>query len=312
MSPGKNAFFFSRQEWALIGVTMIWGTTFLIVSKTLTVTGPLFFVGLRFAFATLSVFLISPRTMLGLTRRELFAGLAIGVAIFIGYAFQTVGLQTISSSKSAFIFAFYIPMVPLLQWLFMRRRPTAMQWVGVVLALAGLVMITSPEQTGAGMGKGEILTLVGTIGTAVEILLIGHFAGSVNLQRVTVVQLMLTSVLSFSCMGPMGESVPSFSWLLAASAFGIGLSTAIIQIGMNWAQKTVSPTRATIIYAGEPVWAGIWGKLAGEFMPPAAILGGALVVLGVLVSELRIKFAYGKRGAPRANDGECSENGNAP
>ncbi len=58
---------------------------------------------------------------------------------------------------------------------------------------------------------------------------------------------------------------------------------------MNWAQRSVSPTRATVIYAGEPVWAGIVGRLAGERLPGVALLGGALIVIGVVVSELRVR-----------------------
>jgi drug/metabolite transporter (DMT)-like permease len=56
---------------------------------------------------------------------------------------------------------------------------------------------------------------------------------------------------------------------------------------MNWAQQSVSPTRATVIYAGEPVWGGIVGRLAGDRLPGLALAGAALIVAGVLVSELR-------------------------
>ena len=56
---------------------------------------------------------------------------------------------------------------------------------------------------------------------------------------------------------------------------------------MNWAQRHVSPTKATIIYSGEPVWGGIVGRLAGDRMPWTTIVGALLVVAGVLVSELR-------------------------
>jgi drug/metabolite transporter (DMT)-like permease len=55
---------------------------------------------------------------------------------------------------------------------------------------------------------------------------------------------------------------------------------------MNWAQRSVSPTKATVIYAGEPVWGGIVGRLAGDRLPAAALAGAALIVAGVLVSEL--------------------------
>ena len=58
---------------------------------------------------------------------------------------------------------------------------------------------------------------------------------------------------------------------------------------MNWAQKSVSPTRATLIYAGEPVWAGIVGRIAGERLPGVALLGGLLIVVAVIVSELKIR-----------------------
>jgi drug/metabolite transporter (DMT)-like permease len=65
--------------------------------------------------------------------------------------------------------------------------------------------------------------------------------------------------------------------------------SAVIQVAMNWAQKSVSPTRATLIYAGEPVWAGIVGRLAGERLPGVALLGGLLIVIAVVVSELKVR-----------------------
>ena len=70
----------------------------------------------------------------------------------------------------------------------------------------------------------------------------------------------------------------------------MGLASALIQFVMNWAQSMVDPSRAAIIYAGEPVWAGLIGRIAGERLPLLALFGGLLVVLGVLVSELKLKI----------------------
>lgn len=61
----------------------------------------------------------------GLTLYELKAGGLIGLAIMFGYSMQTVGLQTITSSQSAFITAMYVPIVPLLQWLVLGRFPAS-------------------------------------------------------------------------------------------------------------------------------------------------------------------------------------------
>jgi drug/metabolite transporter (DMT)-like permease len=224
-----------------------------------------------------------------LTWYELKAGVFIGVAIMFGYGLQTVGLQTISSSQSAFITAMYVPMVPLLQWLVLGRFPGVMAWVGVLLAFSGLMLLAAPSSSDMTLSMGEILTLIGTLGMAAEIILIGAYAGKVNVKRVTVVQLATASVASFLMMVPTGESVPPYSSYLLYSAIGLGLASAIIQVTMNWAQRSVSPTRATVIYAGEPVWAGLVGRIAGERLPAVALLGCALIVLGVLVSELRIR-----------------------
>ncbi|SCX39493.1 EamA-like transporter family protein [Kosakonia sacchari] len=90
-------------------------------------------------------------------------------------------------------------------------------------------------------------------------------------------------------MVPAGETIPSLTTGLLLVALGLGIFSAIIQVVMNWAQRSVSPTRATVIYTGEPVWAGIFGRIAGERLPLLALLGGALIVLGVLVSELKLK-----------------------
>ncbi len=288
----------SRQEVALIVVTMVWGGTFLAVQHALAVSGPLFFVGLRFAIATACTLALSVGVLRGLTARELLAGSAIGMAIFLGYSLQTIGLQTISSSKSAFITALYVPMVPLLQWAVLRRPPQLMSWIGIALAFAGLILLAGPQAGTPTLGMGEMLTLCGALAIAAEIILIGRVADAVDARRVTVVQLAVASLLAFACMPATGEGLPAFSWTLVALAGGLGAASALIQLTMNWAQKAVSPTKATLIYAGEPVWAGIVGRLAGERLPLLAVLGAALIVRGVIASELKPR-----RRRPAGDDG---------
>src|SRR4051812_16645900 len=99
-APSTRKAFFSTQEWALIGVTFLWGATFLIVHIAVGYSGPLFFVGVRFVSAGLLTMIAFRRVLPGLTKAELLAGTAIGVTIFLGYALQTYGLQTIISSTS--------------------------------------------------------------------------------------------------------------------------------------------------------------------------------------------------------------------
>ncbi|HDS1153487.1 TPA: DMT family transporter [Pluralibacter gergoviae] len=286
------------QEALLILITLFWGGTFLAVQYAVTMSGPLFFVGLRFATATLALGLLSWRKMAGLTLAEFRAGVAIGVSIALGYSLQTWGLQSISSSKSAFITAMYVPLVPLLQWVCLRRLPGLMSWLGIALAFGGLILLAGPQGNTLTPGTGELLTLAAALATAAEIILIGAWAGNVDVRRVTVVQLGTASLIAFTLMGPAGESVPVFTPGLLTVAVGLGVFSAIIQLTMNWAQRSISPTRATVIYTGEPVWAGVFGRIAGERLPGLALLGAMLIVAGVLVSELKLKRKKAPQAAP--------------
>lgn len=279
----------SRQELVLIFITMVWGGTFLVVHRAMAHSGPFFFVGLRFATASLLLAFFFRRYLKQVTWLEIKAGALIGLSIAGGYGLQTWGMQTISSSQSAFITALYVPVVPLLQWLFLRRPPGLMAWLGILLAFTGLVLVAGPQDGSLTLNAGEIATLLSTLAIAAEIILISRYAGQVDVRRVTLIQLMVASACAFVLMIPNGESVPAMSTPLLLSALGLGAASALIQVTMNWAQRSVSPTRATVIYAGEPVWAGVVGRFAGERLPAAALLGAALIVCGVIVSELRIR-----------------------
>ncbi|MBE5250717.1 DMT family transporter [Mixta mediterraneensis] len=279
----------SRQEMILILITMIWGGTFLVVHRAVQYSGPFFFVGLRFATAALLLAFFFRRYLAAMTLTEIKAGSLIGVAIAGGYGLQTWGMQTISSSQSAFLTALYVPVVPLLQWLFLRRPPGLMAWLGILLAFSGLMLVAGPQEGRISLNAGEIATLLSTLAIAAEIILISRYAGKVDIRRVTLIQLAVASLCAFCFMVPNGESIPTLSLPLLFSALGLGAASALIQVTMNWAQRSVSPTRATVIYAGEPVWAGVVGRVAGERLPAAALLGGALIVCGVIVSELRFK-----------------------
>nr|WP_235491865.1 DMT family transporter [Paracidovorax avenae] len=247
----SHRIFLRRQEVALLLITMVWGTAFLVIHIGLAHSGPLFFVGLRFAVAGAVCLLVFRGCMRHLTWLEVRGGCAIGVAIFLGYSLQTYGLTFITISQSAFITALYVPAVPLFQWLVMRSAPHPMAWIGVALALSGLLLLSGVDPLDTlVLGTGELLTLLGALAIAAEIVLIGKYAGRVDPRRVTVVQLVATSVLAFAAMPAANEEIPAFSW--------VGLA-----------------------------WGAAIGRLVGERLPPLALFGGMLVVLAVLVSEWR-------------------------
>ena len=92
--------------------------------------------------------------------------------IAAGYGTQTIGLQTIPSSESAFLTALYVPLVPILMWLIFRKTPHIMTWVGAALAFAGLVLLTGNGFEQISLSFGQLLTILGAFAIALEIILL--------------------------------------------------------------------------------------------------------------------------------------------
>lgn len=280
-SPGRS------PEWLLVFVTMVWGATFLVIQTGLHHGGPHAFLALRFSTAVAAIALLAPRALRGATREEWRAGIAIGAMLWLGFALQTIGLQTIESAKSAFLTALYVPAVPLLAFFVLKQRPHLGAWVGIALAFSGLVLLAAPKDFALTMGSGEALTVVCALVTAAEILMIAHVAKGCDPKRLAVIQLATAALLAVGAMGVTGEPLPHGSPVFYACAAGLGLASAFIQVSINWAQKHVPPERATVIFTLEPVWAALIGALAGERFGLWGYVGAGLILAGLFASELR-------------------------
>lgn len=286
----------SLQEIALAIVTMFWGGTYYVLHLAMESCGPCFFVAVRFLIAAFFVMLMTGRScLMGMTRREIVNGSLIGLALSAGYMLQSAGLETIPSSRSAFLTALYVPLVPLLQWLVQRKPPSVMSWVGICFAFVGLIFLAGPQKDGLHFSTGDIYTLVGTIAFAFEILLISMFAVGTNSKRITLVQLLFGAVVAFAGMLLTGEHLPSFHAPWVWCAIAMGLLSACVQLVMNWAQKSVPATKATMIYSTEPIWGGLIGRLMGEPLGPTTLLGAGCIVAGVIFSELRPRWPHFRR-----------------
>ena len=149
------------------------------------------------------------------------AGGAVGLAIVAGYGGQTIGLQHITSSESAFLTALYVPAVPLLQWLVLRRAPRhdlGRRGAG----LHGPDAADRQQPASISFSYGQLITIAGAVAIAAEILLISHYARSVDLRRVTVLQLAVASIAAFALMPLAGETeIPPFSWTLTGLAVAL-------------------------------------------------------------------------------------------
>jgi len=271
----------------LMFMTLLWGGTFLVTRTALHFVGPYAFVGLRFGVAAVVVALVVRPHPAGFQRRELVGGAVVGLVLYFGYGLQAVGLKTVASGESAFLTALYVPMVPLLEFVLFRRRPGAVALAGLGLAFAGLVLVSGVRFGDFSLGRGQWLTLGGAFAAAVEIVMISRSSRLTDPRRIALVQLVTVAVLSLGTEVLRGGVVVSFDWFPVLAVLGMGLVTAFIMVAQNWAQRSVPANRATLIYAMEPVWAGLIGAGFGEVFGVGQVVGGAMIIGSVVLSQWR-------------------------
>lgn len=293
--------FVIAPEWALVVVCALWGTSFYLLSVSLRDISPGLLVALRFSFGALLMGLILRSKLLTIRTKDMIAGFATGTFIFFGYFLQTVGLQTIPSSISAFLTALYVPFVPLLQFILLRKKPGWIVGGCILLAFCGMALIIDPTKLSFDGSFGEWITVLSAVSCALEIIILGHFAGLCDPKVFCFTQLVSVSIWSWLFCG-FFETIrftPTPSLIICLS-----ILTAMIvfnQFAMNWGQKFVPPARAALIYTLEPVFAGIVGFIVGERLSTMALLGALLVVGSVLCSNWLPRYLKDKRIASNAS-----------
>lgn len=276
-------------ELSLVGAAAIWGFTFPLVKDALNVVDPFEFLAIRFAIATVVLTLIWPRAARDALRKGLRGGLIAGALLAVGHAFQTAGLELTRSTNAGFITGLYVVFTPLIAWIFLRRRVSALVVLGVVLTTAGLAFM-SLRVTGDGVSinTGDLLVLGCAVAYGGQIVAVGRYAPESDARVLLIQQIAITAVLMALLVPTQPVHAPTggvvwnalLATALGSSVFGIGVQT--------WAQKRVSPTRAAVIYAAEAPFAALFAHiLADERLPARAWAGAALILTGMLIVAVR-------------------------
>src|SRR5580704_10527878 len=157
-----------RAELALAGITIIWGTTFVIVKSALADVSTFVFLALRFSLAAIVLAIIYRKAV---RRAALGPGLLAGGLLFTAYVFQTLGLALTTPSKSAFLTGLSIPLVPLASSLVYRNKPRLVEAVGILVATFGMILMTFPGVATMpfAISRGDLLSFLCAVTFALHI-----------------------------------------------------------------------------------------------------------------------------------------------
>jgi len=270
----------------LLFVTLVWGTTFPILkSLSLDLSG-VEISAVRFLLAAVCMLPFALRA----PRRTWRDGSLLGLVALVSYVTQAWGLQHISSNRSAFITGLNVLMVPFLGLLFGSR----ISWWVVGTAIVACSGIGLMSWEGGSDLAGDAATLVCAVSYAVYVVLLSQRTQRHDSRQLAATQIILMAVLAAAWIGASAFSAPALATLPArvgkhgwALAYLGVVATAAMLVIQARAQRHVPADKAAVIYAMEPVFAALfaWGLL-GEFMGWRGIVGGAMVVLAMIASEI--------------------------
>lgn len=282
-----------KAELLLLGICIVWGASFVVVKGALADASPLVFLAIRFTLAGLVCALVLRVRPRGLSAPALGAGGILGLFLLGGYVLQVHGLLHTTPSKSAFITAFSVVLVPFLGALGGVRLRAA-NVAAALAGITGLYVLLAPSRLAA-VNRGDLLTLAASVSFGCYIVWVGRYAERFSFRELVPIQILVVGLGSAIAL-PF-DAHPRLDWTLGftvAIAITALLSTALAFSVQNWAQRYTPPAHTALILSLEPVFTVLTSRwFMGERLGGRMIAGSALMLAGVLVSEL-----WGGRPAP--------------
>ena len=275
--------------------TFIWGTTFIAQDTGMDNIGPFTFNAVRFFVGFLAIIPLMVLFELKNFKSEfkldkktfIIYSLLIGISLFLGSALQQVALLYTDVANAAFFTIFYVPMVPIIIFLFGKISIHWSIWPSVILCLIGGYLLTNFYDATIRLGDG--LVILGALFWSTHIIFVGIIVKKYNLPlTIGAVQTLIVSIFSFG-VGLVYEEfilvniLKELDSILYAGILSGGLAF-VLQI---YAQKNISPAPAAIIFSLEGVFATIaaWFLLS-QILDINNLLGCFFILCGVLLSQL--------------------------
>jgi drug/metabolite transporter (DMT)-like permease len=269
---------------ALVGVTAIWGVTFVQVQDALALY-PLFaFLAVRFAISALVLAPFAWGSIRELPRGGVIAGLGVGVLLAAAYGLQTAGLELTTVASTGFITGLYVVFTPLIAfWLFGTRVPRA-AWVGVGFAVVGLLLINGVP---GGSTLGNALVLGNAVAQSFQIASMERFAPRYDPRALTFLQ-MTTCFVGFTVIAiALGDVEVPRGWTVWSALLVTGIfAGALGYLIATWVQARTTAARAALVFTLEAPFAALFGVLlADEVLGWVGWAGCAVMLAGIVLAE---------------------------
>ena len=271
---------------------LIWGTAFVAQRVGMDSIEPMTFTAARSVLAAAGLSVVSLLTRgrgaaAGATRRDtVLGGVCCGLFLAAASIFQQMGLVTTSAGKAGFITAMYMLLVPVISFVFFRRKVGWIVWLAVGIGVAGMYLLCVTEDFS--LTRGDALVCVCAFLFSGHILCCDHFARRGDPVRISAIQFATVAVIA----GAGALVVETPDWDKIASAAVPVLYCGIMSSGVAYtlqivAQKFTDPTVASLLMSLESVFAALAGAvLLGERMSARELVGCVVMFAAIVLVQL--------------------------
>ena len=278
-----------RYRLLIIAATIIWGSSFVIVKDVTNSMPPAWILVVRFTAAAIimAVAFLKYRELY-FERSHVGFGLLFGLAMFLAYYTQTIGITDTTPGKNAFLTGTYCVIVPFLAWALVRRRPNRYNIVAAVLCIVGIGFISLDGSLT--MRFGDAMTLVCAVFYALHIILVSQFAQGRNIYVLTMWQFAGVAICSLFVGGlfePMPDwaTLPVDCWI--SLAYLAVACTTVALLFQNIGQAHLPPASAALLLSLEAVFGVAFSvALGAETLTLRIVFGFALVFAAIIISEV--------------------------
>lgn len=276
----------SSADFVLLLVCAIWGTTFSLLRDSLRTIHPAELMALRFTMATVVLLAVFPRRVFPLRKVALQSGGVIGIFLASGYLTQMIGLATITAARSGFLTSTYILFTPFLAIPLAHEAPKLGELLGVGIGFLGLTLFSA--DAGFSLRPGDLWTLSCALSFGIQIALTNVAGKKVDPVALSVIQMAVGAIVGWAIVLARGGFHTPWSQIpWAMLAYLCVVATALVIALQAWALPRLSPVRASVIFATEPIFAAIFAvAFFAEGMSTREVMGAAVILAGVAVTIL--------------------------
>ena len=278
----------------LLMSALIWGSSFIVMKNAVDFISPFTLLCIRFVLSTIFISILFFNKIKKIKKQDLLGGFLAGLALFSAFSIQTFGLQLTTPGKNAFLTAVYCTIVPLLSWLYFKKKPDKAQIFAAILCFIGVGFVSLDSSLKVNLG--DLYTLIGGFLYAVHIIVSEKAMKKTSPIIITALQFAFASIFSFIAASLFEDISVVFhidSSIYLQILYLAFFATTLCYLFQNVGQKFVNENIAALLLSLESVFGVFFSILFGqEIMTLQIGLGFMIIFISVLISETKLSFLH--------------------